>query len=321
MSDDGQIKSFFQRWQNLEDEKQQISDLLKDLFSEAKGFGYDTKALRAAFRRKVKEDLDNPADAEFEAVVDLYINAINAPSISTRDTRVRVREKIEEFDPITGEFIEESPRKAAEAVSERTAFQGATVASDLVGADKAEAVAEVSGQPETISALTVQLDGVNVGGHERAGVTGGESAATHSKTDAAISRPGIASLGRPEIENRSDQEEPEAGASGEMQDESAIHLPTNSEIAPPSEGEAGAHAPKNASLPVDGSSGEGANAGGDHVTAHSSAAKQKAGALVKPAPAKPLRPYCRNPGERCGGYGSTHCASCLKAAREAEVAA
>ncbi len=104
MTADGQIKSFFQRWENLEAEKKQTADALKDLFAEAKGFGYDTKALRAAFRLKVKEDLDNPADAEFEAVVDTYLSAINAPSTSRRDARLRTRENIEKFDPETGEI-------------------------------------------------------------------------------------------------------------------------------------------------------------------------------------------------------------------------
>lgn len=74
--------------------------------------------------------------------------------------------------------FQESPRKAAEAVAERPASSGATVASGLVEADKAEAVAGGLGQPELIPALTVQHGGVNVDGPERAGVTGGESAAT-----------------------------------------------------------------------------------------------------------------------------------------------
>ena len=47
----------------------------------------------------------------------------------------------------------------------------------------------------------------------------------NSQTDAAISRPGKP---RPEIENRSGEEASETEASGEVQDESAIHLPTNS---------------------------------------------------------------------------------------------
>lgn len=69
-----------------------------------------------------------------------------------------------------------SPRNAAEAVSERTANQGATVASDLVDADTAEAEAGGSGQPELIPALTGQFPGANVSGPERAGVTAGETA-------------------------------------------------------------------------------------------------------------------------------------------------
>ncbi len=72
--------------------------------------------------------------------------------------------------------FQESPRKAAEAVVERPASSGATVASGLVEADKAEAVAGGLGQPELIPALTAQHGGVNVGGPERAGVTAGETA-------------------------------------------------------------------------------------------------------------------------------------------------
>lgn len=49
----------------------------------------------------------------------------------------------------------------------------------------------------------------------------------NSQTDAATSCPGIAILGRPEIENRSDQEASNSDASGEVQDEITIHLPTN----------------------------------------------------------------------------------------------
>lgn len=82
--------------------------------------------------------------------------------------------------------FQESPRKAAEAVAERAASSGATVASGLVEADKAEAVAGGLGQPELIPALTAQHGGVNVGGPERADVTGGESAATSFNVEGAI---------------------------------------------------------------------------------------------------------------------------------------
>jgi uncharacterized protein (UPF0335 family) len=110
MTADGQIKSFFQRWENLEAEKKQVADLMKDLFIEAKGIGYQPKAMRAAFRLKTKQDLDSPADAEFEAVVDIYLDALNS---SARNARLRTREKIEEFDQTTGEFLEDEQPETA----------------------------------------------------------------------------------------------------------------------------------------------------------------------------------------------------------------
>jgi len=64
-----------------------------------------------------------------------------------------------------------------------------------------------------------------------------------------------------------------------------------------------------------------ANTGGGHVTDGRNAQPDQAGGLVQRPPAKPLRPQCRNPGDHCGGYGSTHCNSCVQAAKEIEVAA
>ncbi|MCW0014876.1 DUF2312 domain-containing protein [Rhizobium sp. BT-226] len=322
MTANGQIKSFFQRWETLEAEKQQVADLMKDLFAEAKGFGYDTKALRAAFRLKAKQDLDSLADAEFEAIVDTYMSALNAPTIQARDARMRAREKIEEFDPITGEFVEE-PVNAKLVATVATGMQTEIGRKALIAAvdilierEEAHEKSLGDGDPAIKTGEAVDGDG-NGTGTPRAGVTGGESAATDSKTDAAISRPGIAFLGRPETENRSDKEAPEAGASGGMQDEIAIH-PADP-IAPAAHGEAEAPSVERISL-NDGSSAA-ANAGGDHVTAQAHRAAP-AGALVQVAPAtKPLRPHCRNPGERCAGYGSTHCGSCLRAAREPEMEA
>ncbi|MGZ2484323.1 uncharacterized protein (UPF0335 family) [Rhizobium pisi] len=118
---------------------------------------------------------------------------------------------------------------------------------------------------------------------------------TNSKTDAAISRP---ELDRPEIENRSDKEAPEAGASGGMQDESAIHPAANSQ---------------SSDQPL---------TGGGHVNDLENAAtlnNRLDGVPVQPVK-KPLRPLCRRP-ENCGGYGSTHCGSCIRASKQEEVAA
>jgi uncharacterized protein (UPF0335 family) len=88
-----QVRSAFKRWQNLEEEKARVADDLKELFAEQKGLGYNTKAMRTAFRLKVKLDEADPAEAEHEALVDTYLVALEAP----RASRAYARENIEEF--------------------------------------------------------------------------------------------------------------------------------------------------------------------------------------------------------------------------------
>ncbi len=68
-----QLKSFIERIERLEEEKKTIADDIKDVFAEAKGTGFDTKALRAILRRR-KADPDQIA--EHEAIVDLYMQAL-----------------------------------------------------------------------------------------------------------------------------------------------------------------------------------------------------------------------------------------------------
>ena len=125
---DDQVMAAFERWKNLDEEKARVADDLKELFSEQKAFGHDTKAMRAAFRLKVKLDEASPEDAEHEAKVDLYLAALNA----TRASRAYARENVEEFDAETGEvFDTRSPRKAADAVSERTATNQPETANEM----------------------------------------------------------------------------------------------------------------------------------------------------------------------------------------------
>jgi uncharacterized protein (UPF0335 family) len=64
---------FIERFERLEDEKREIADLQKEVMAEAKGRGYDTKALRKiiALRKRKPDDI-----AEEEAVLDLYKSAL-----------------------------------------------------------------------------------------------------------------------------------------------------------------------------------------------------------------------------------------------------
>ncbi|MGQ3672393.1 DUF2312 domain-containing protein [Xanthobacter sp. TB0136] len=68
-----QLQSFIERIERLEEEKKAISDDIKDVFAEAKGNGFDVKALRTILKLR-KEDED--ARKEHDAIVELYCQAL-----------------------------------------------------------------------------------------------------------------------------------------------------------------------------------------------------------------------------------------------------
>ncbi|CAL8981847.1 hypothetical protein RHODGE_RHODGE_04002 [Rhodoplanes serenus] len=67
-----QIRALVERIERLEEEKKALADDIKDVFAEAKGNGYDVKALRAVIRLR-KQDKDERA--EHEAIVETYMHA------------------------------------------------------------------------------------------------------------------------------------------------------------------------------------------------------------------------------------------------------
>lgn len=68
-----QLKAFVRRVESLEDEKKQLVDDIRDVYAEAKGAGYDVKALRAIVRLR-KQDADERR--EHEALVETYMHAL-----------------------------------------------------------------------------------------------------------------------------------------------------------------------------------------------------------------------------------------------------
>ena len=68
-----ELRQFIERVEHLEAEKKDISDQIKEVFSEMKGRGFDVKAVRAI----LKERRQNPDDvAEQEAILDIYRAAL-----------------------------------------------------------------------------------------------------------------------------------------------------------------------------------------------------------------------------------------------------
>jgi uncharacterized protein (UPF0335 family) len=56
-----QLKAFIERVERLEEEKKAIADDVRDVYAEAKGSGFDVKALRAIVRLR-KQDTDERAE-------------------------------------------------------------------------------------------------------------------------------------------------------------------------------------------------------------------------------------------------------------------
>ena len=68
-----QLKAFVERIERLEEEKKTTSDDIRDVYAEAKGTGYDVKALRVIVRLR-KQDSDQRR--EEQAVLETYMHAL-----------------------------------------------------------------------------------------------------------------------------------------------------------------------------------------------------------------------------------------------------
>ena len=68
-----QLKAIIERIERLEEEKKPISEDIRDVFAEAKGNGYDVKALRTIVRMR-KQDANERA--EQETILETYMQAL-----------------------------------------------------------------------------------------------------------------------------------------------------------------------------------------------------------------------------------------------------
>lgn len=68
-----QLRSYIERYERLEAEKQDIADQQKDVLAEAKGCGYDTAILREIIKLR---KMDPSERAEKEAILQIYLDAL-----------------------------------------------------------------------------------------------------------------------------------------------------------------------------------------------------------------------------------------------------
>jgi uncharacterized protein (UPF0335 family) len=68
-----QLKAFVERIERLEEEKKAIADDIRDVYAEAKGSGFEVKALRAIVRLR-KQNTDERR--EQQAILETYMHAL-----------------------------------------------------------------------------------------------------------------------------------------------------------------------------------------------------------------------------------------------------
>lgn len=114
-----QIKAFVERIERLEEERKAIAGDIAEVYAEAKGNGFDKKALKAVVRIRAT---DHSERMEHEALVELYMSALGmvaAPADDGEDEQphVRARAPARESAPKSTE----QPTAAAEVTTpERT---------------------------------------------------------------------------------------------------------------------------------------------------------------------------------------------------------
>ena len=67
------LRSFIERIERLEEEKAALAADIRDVYSEAKGVGFDAKIMRQVVRLR---KLDTADRQEQDAILDLYLSAL-----------------------------------------------------------------------------------------------------------------------------------------------------------------------------------------------------------------------------------------------------
>lgn len=69
-----QLRAFIERVERIESEIKDLQDDRKEIYKEAKAFGFDVKVVKAVIQRRKK---DRDELAEFEAILETYLSALD----------------------------------------------------------------------------------------------------------------------------------------------------------------------------------------------------------------------------------------------------
>ncbi|KQZ41817.1 GapR family DNA-binding domain-containing protein [Ensifer sp. Root558] len=321
MSAEGQIKAFIDRILRLKEEQDVIGDDIRDIYAEAKGMGFDKTAMGnvVAHLRKVAKK-GSETVAEQGAIFDIYLAAYegHAPAPA------RVRENIEKFDPLTGEFLDDN-------VDPKLAHTIVTGLQTEIGRAALTTAIDIM-----IAREEAEEDPVANVGEGATGTTAAASGDPASRADDESERQHSSTVGFADDCRTGGKEQSDASAAPVGDAAAYAHgIPALSEKATvAAQGEAtGSHSDQRETDREAAATGVGANEGGENVESSGLPAGLEGGPVnLEPTgpvaewatsltakPPSPLRPHCRQP-EACGGYGRNHCHTCAKAMREREPA-
>ncbi len=81
-----QLRLFIERIERLEEEKQALADDIKDVYSEAKSNGYDTRTMREVVKL---QKLETHVRQEREALLETYCNALGLTPLESYAAHLR----------------------------------------------------------------------------------------------------------------------------------------------------------------------------------------------------------------------------------------
>lgn len=289
-----QLRAFIERIERLEEEKKTIADDIKDVYAEAKGMGFIPAMMKKVIALRKKDEMER---MEEEAILDTYLHALGM--ISQPDLFE------EPHPPETGELID--PKLAQTIV---TGMQTEIGRKALIAA-----VDIMIAREEAEEEFHTNLE-------EEGEAKGRSSVEAEDRTEGDADRQRSPKAGTTDGGRQGDREQVDSSPVPASNPEKDTALDAS----------AGRHSLDAEMIGTVASDGSvGANTGGDDVdrsVERASGRQQDTHTLnnrLDGVPVqsvkKPLRPLCRNPGDNCGGYGSTHCASCLRASKQVEVAA
>jgi uncharacterized protein (UPF0335 family) len=71
-----QLKSIVERIERLEEEKKSLADDIRDVYAEAKGNGFEVKALRRIVRIRRMDASQRSANDQVESILEVYMSTL-----------------------------------------------------------------------------------------------------------------------------------------------------------------------------------------------------------------------------------------------------